>query len=741
MATAAPPAAPYDDGSSTESEYYFDPREEAEEAAAYAWTHEHDAPKMQEPINHGNEDNTVIKQEYREYGQLQQDVEKITLPQGSEWSHGAASTTVYDNVVQQALAMAQNLTEAQREEPLTDDTMNSNASPRDHKEEIQEKQEKVVVVWKKKEVKAKPKLVSLKKVKTPASPASMTKAVAVGLRRSPSKVEGVSSEVQKELSVSRPKWKSTESQTSSHKASPRHNKVAQSKVNDEKKAIRKEGTNKSPSVRKFEHDKVSSSRRTEHSKSQTNRKRSRSRSPSICRRKRSRSPSVRRKNHSRSPSRRTVHGNHERSFSSRRYSRRSPSRSPSSRRFTERRRRSRSRSPRSTGRRSIQSHKQPRSPSPVRYHSNRRSRSRSWDRHERHDKRPRNDSRSYDKRKMEDPRCPSHREYREVQLSRDTIQRQDRNNHSARLPKDMNGKGERSSGMVVQVNTNRTAAKPRLQEVEPIRSSRPVVHNGACISAMSKTVETLKRNPKVPRITPGIGMVAANPGKVKAPIHGHIEHHDPFERRVFKLKLQEADMDEKLSGKPLTEAERALYERRLNKIGLERARLENQDLERFEKLYATTKVTDVALKRYQDNRDFAWRVMCFKQRQSSLQQQKELFVSEEVQREKWRQLDEDREKLMAENAYMFHTVMMNDEEEFQHKENARHSGKCAIGNGNQREFKHRASEVIRPNYSDSTRTSRVVVGAALQLQGGRVRSNTFDPLRARPKNTPWFLKG
>ncbi|KAG3002557.1 hypothetical protein PC119_g16274 [Phytophthora cactorum] len=424
-------AAPYDDGSSTESEYYFDPREEAEEEAACAWAHEHIVPKTHEPLSHGNEDSTVIKQEYSAY-----DAENITLPQGSEWSHGAAASTVYDNAVQQALAMAQELTGVQREDPLTDDTLNSNASPIEKKKEHEEKQEKNMAVLKKKEVEVKPKLVSLKSVKAQTPPASMTKAVAVGLRRSPSRVKGASSEMRKELSVARSQWKSTESQTSSsQKPSPRH------------------------------------------------------------------------------------------------------------------------------------------------------------------------------------------------------------------------------------------------------------------------------------------------------------------------IKLQEADADEKLSCEPLSVAEIALYERRRNKIAVERARLEAQNLERFEKVYATTRVSNVALKRYQDNRDFAWRVICFKERQASLQQQKDLLVSEEMKREKWRQLDEDRESLLAENSYMFHTVMMENGGEFQHRENAdtnmsRRSGKRASGGEIQRgqpKFKRRAAEVIQPNFADSTTSSRVVIGAALQLKGNGIPSSTFD--RSRPKNTPWFLKG
>ncbi|KAF1779747.1 hypothetical protein GQ600_7200 [Phytophthora cactorum] len=187
-----------------------------------------------------------------------------------------------------------------------------------------------MAVLKKKEVEVKPKLVSLKSVKAQTPPASVTKAVAVGLRRSPSRVKGASSEMRKELSVARSQWKSTESQTSSsQKPSPRHIKVAQSKLSVEKRAqpIQKERTSKLLLVRKSEPEKVSSSRRTEHSKSPSKRRRSHSRSPSIGRRKRSKPPSSRQRTHSRSPSRQKAHGNRERSASpARRYSRRSPSR-------------------------------------------------------------------------------------------------------------------------------------------------------------------------------------------------------------------------------------------------------------------------------------------------------------------------------------------------------------------------------------------------------------------------------
>ncbi|KAE8912982.1 hypothetical protein PF003_g3237 [Phytophthora fragariae] len=138
MATAEP-APPYDDGSSTESEYYFDPAEEAEELAAYAWEHALDAPAPpnQPQVAKLNE-NIAIKEEFSDYRSVSDGSEDIALPQGSEWSHGAAGAAVCDDAVERALAMAsrfeREMRNAQREEALTANTLNGN----DHEHEQDE---------------------------------------------------------------------------------------------------------------------------------------------------------------------------------------------------------------------------------------------------------------------------------------------------------------------------------------------------------------------------------------------------------------------------------------------------------------------------------------------------------------------------------------------------------------------------------------------------------------------------
>ncbi|KAG7376805.1 hypothetical protein PHYPSEUDO_012696 [Phytophthora pseudosyringae] len=539
MAMAGPAPAAYDDGSSTESEYYFDPREEAEEGAALAWDTTQEAPNQPATT-------TVIKQEYRECGQLQQGAEEIALPQGSEWSHGAVATTVYDNAVERALAMARELTEAQGEEPLTDDTMNSNASPVQSKEE----EKKTVPLKKAKEVKVKvqPKVVSLKAL-TP--PTSVAKSVAVGLRRSPKKAAGEPSGLEKGLSVARSQWKASGSQaTTSLKTSPSLSKA-----------------------------------------------------------------------------------------------------------------------------------------------------------------KPRNEHTSRNKKKW-------------------GIPQQDAQNIET-------GIEERRRGAALRVNTDCSANKSGLQNSEPLRLRQTISGKDTRSTVNNPTVvKSARRSPRDSRIRPRVEPVAAPRDNGKTPAYENSDHFDAFQRRVFKLKLQEADADEKLSRGPLNVSEKALFERRINKISVERARLEAQDLERFEKVHATTKVSPAALKRYQDNRDFAWRVICFKQRQASLQMQNTLFVSEEAKKEKWRRLDEVREKLLAENSFMFHKVMMENDGEFQHRLNAnantsRRPGKRAVGGDMQQgrpTFKRRvsgATPVAQFHASDSTTNSRVVIGAALQLQGDVAGSDTF----------------
>ncbi|KAL4166735.1 hypothetical protein KRP22_013988 [Phytophthora ramorum] len=191
MATTGPLPAPYDDGSSTESEYYFDPEEEE---APY----EHEPQVKQEPLT--VQENTAIKQEYTNERTLQEGAEEIQPPKGSEWSHGAA--VVCDNAVERALAMASRFERAmsrtQREEELTADTMHSNersTSPLKSSEEGA----KTANLKKKKKVKVKSKMVSLKSVKATTPTVAAMKPVVVGLRRPPSIVTGAPIELEKGL--------------------------------------------------------------------------------------------------------------------------------------------------------------------------------------------------------------------------------------------------------------------------------------------------------------------------------------------------------------------------------------------------------------------------------------------------------------------------------------------------------------------------------------------------------------
>uniref|UniRef100_H3H0H1 Uncharacterized protein n=1 Tax=Phytophthora ramorum TaxID=164328 RepID=H3H0H1_PHYRM len=211
MATTGPLPAPYDDGSSTESEYYFDPEEEE---APY----EHEPQVKQEPLT--VQENTAIKQEYTNERTLQEGAEEIQPPKGSEWSHGAA--VVCDNAVERALAMASRFERAmsrtQREEELTADTMHSNersTSPLKSSEEGA----KTANLKKKKKVKVKSKMVSLKSVKATTPTVAAMKPVVVGLRRPPSIVTGAPIELEKGLSVPRSSSrKSPANQSSTHRA-------------------------------------------------------------------------------------------------------------------------------------------------------------------------------------------------------------------------------------------------------------------------------------------------------------------------------------------------------------------------------------------------------------------------------------------------------------------------------------------------------------------------------------------
>ncbi|KAL3661091.1 hypothetical protein V7S43_013700 [Phytophthora oleae] len=132
--------------------------------------------------------------------------------------------------------------------------------------------------------------------------------------------------------------------------------------------------------------------------------------------------------------------------------------------------------------------------------------------------------------------------------------------------------------------------------------------------------------------------------------------------------------------------------------------MENQ--ERYEQVYNSTLVSSAELKRYQSDRRFAARVVKFKRKQASLQDQNDLFLSTGKQDELWRRLESEREALIAENSFMFHKVM-NDP-------------KVPLTQYNDRQPKVNQMPVTmqmhrRPESAASSISSRVVAGAALQI--------------------------
>ncbi|KAL4146312.1 hypothetical protein PRNP1_012488 [Phytophthora ramorum] len=532
MATTGPLPAPYDDGSSTESEYYFDPEEEE---APY----EHEPQVKQEPLT--VQENTAIKQEYTNEWTLQEGEEVIQPPKGSEWSHGAA--VVCDNAVERALAMASRFERAmsrtQREEELTADTMHSNERSTPPLKSSEEGA-KTANLKKKKKVKVKSKMVSLKSVKATTPTVAAMKPVVVGLRRPPSIVTGAPIELEKGLSVPRSSSRKSPANQSStrQKASPSHGKTKQNAQTEEKLLILRHQTErkKSPSVRRTELEKLGSKSR---------------------------------------------------------------------------------------------------------------------------------------------------------------LQTPDESSSSTALPNHRNV-------------TKRTPTDPR---IGPPKQKNAVSHSN--------------NNSKKPAFV----------------------HHDAFARRVFKLKLQEADVDEKTTTGSHG-SDKWFYENRRRGIAAERARLMAQNLERFEILYATSTVSKSELKRYQDDRDFAWRVVQFKRKQASLQEQNDLFISPEKRVELWRRLDQDREKLIAENGAMFHKVMMSQgqtEGTFRARErdafttNAdapRRPGKRVhdkqLHKGQPKLYRQALGNPSTMLQSAST-NSRVVVGAAL--------ADNHNTLHSQPSSVPWFLKG
>ena len=157
-----------------------------------------------------------------------------------------------------------------------------------------------------------------------------------------------------------------------------------------------------------------------------------------------------------------------------------------------------------------------------------------------------------------------------------------------------------------------------------------------------------------------------------------------------------------------------------------------QDLKRFERVHASLKVTPFQLKRYQTDRDFGWRVVQFKRKQALLDEQTNPAMSLERKADLRYKLDKEREKLIAENANLFHAVMMSHDRTYKQQKDRKAFGASVTGSGQrslgadvyqrQPKLTHQTSDVSnsRP-FMSSDNISRVVVGAALQLQGDNVR--------------------
>ncbi|CAI5707219.1 hypothetical protein KXD40_008908 [Peronospora effusa] len=214
----------------------------------------------------------------------------------------------------------------------------------------------------------------------------------------------------------------------------------------------------------------------------------------------------------------------------------------------------------------------------------------------------------------------------------------------------------------------------------------------------------------------------------------HVARHDAFERQVFKLKLREADIDEKMIAGPRDEFDNWLCNNRKRAAAEERARLMAQDLKRFEKVYASSNVMPCQLKRYQNDRDFGWRVVQFKRKQASLEDQNDQLMSLERKADLRCRLDREREKLIAENATLYHAVMLSEDQTYKQRERRafgasanilQGSGQRAFGTNvhqGQPRLKYRTSDASDSSlFMSSANTSRVVVGAALQLKGDNVR--------------------
>ncbi|CAH0475144.1 unnamed protein product [Peronospora belbahrii] len=739
----------YNDGSSTESEYYYDLIEDmGEKEASLTFAQEYNVSIKQEPQN---EPEPHQREEESSFERTESKVEewgKYALPQGSEWSHGVV-LKVSDNAVERALAMARDLERATRgDEVVTFDTTNSNASlsieekKKKQQQQLQQKMmlmknmKKTVVAKKRERVMIKTEVESLKRVKTTISPVSVTQPMDVGLRQQVTNVlVEESSEVDTTPAVTGSSWKVSESYSSPKikeiekgalpcqsqsrdeaveakmvvpsSSTEHNNSVASQRItpsmlpstgqNDRSKSSigrpeeRESHTerNSSPSSRQTYHRNSPTRRRaekevcTERDTSQSIRQTNYRNSPARCsaekesHRKRDTSPVAYRL-------KRSSVNNYSRRDPVIYYSRRSRSRSPLSRRVNKRRPRSRSScrasttSPRSRSHRlgkSVPSrqhhdsktekrrlsHTCERSRSPLRFSQSVQGKRKSRERHARHESRPRyiyyenHEVKSVQEpsgNKHVDRQSPSHHtriSWGDQGSNRDTFQHRSVDYHCSRSvhARENLSMSQRDDYKFENRNNEKAEMPIAARASYDLNKSKSIGRAYCRDNAVDSTTRSLTK-PYV-RSRGNARAASYNDGKK------YVTPRDDFERQVFKLKLREADVDDMMA----SGSNNWLLESRKRGCVEERAQLMAQDLERFENVYASLSITPHALKRYQSDRDFSWRVVQFKRKQESLQEQNDLFMSIETKTNVWRVLDKEREELIAENTVLFRKVMMS----------------------------------------------------------------------------------
>ncbi|RLN86253.1 hypothetical protein BBJ28_00026928, partial [Nothophytophthora sp. Chile5] len=182
---------------------------------------------------------------------------------------------------------------------------------------------------------------------------------------------------------------------------------------------------------------------------------------------------------------------------------------------------------------------------------------------------------------------------------------------------------------------------PRLRELRSLSARR----SAAPISSRERTPDVKSdvnaRSPVRPHVRMRVGASPARSGtgtgqekinrnearagkKMSTLKHAKPSHVllDAFARRVRKLKLQEADVDEQFAVRSLNPSDKWFLEKRMRGMATEKAQLEAQNCERFETLYKAMAISEAEVQQYRQDRAFAWRVVCFKRKQTFLQDQR-----------------------------------------------------------------------------------------------------------------------